>query len=42
MLAINPKEYFEYFENKKLNKKHKCAKKRYQGVEFENFARTIK
>ena len=41
-LAVNPKEYFEIFKNKKTNKKHKGIKKVSHGMEFKNFAGRIK
>ena len=41
-LAINPKEYFEYFQSTKLNKKHKRIKKRLKGMDYENYAARIK
>ena len=36
-IACNPKEYFEMFEDKNINKKHKGIKKRFSGLCFENF-----
>ena len=36
-MACNPKEYFELFENNKLNKKHKEIKKDSSGMNFENY-----
>ena len=41
-LAVNPKEYLEYFKSKTVNKKHKGIKKGTQGMEYENFAERIK
>ena len=41
-LAVNPKEYFEYFESEKCNKKHKGIKKGAKGMEYENYADQIK
>ena len=35
-LAVNPKEYFELFEDKNLNKKHKVITKGSSGLGFEN------
>ena len=35
-LAVNPKEYFEYFESEKCNKKLKGMKKGAKGMEYEN------
>ena len=29
-IAINPKEYFEKFRNKSINKRHEGVKKRYK------------
>ena len=37
-IACNPKEYFEMFEDKEVNKKHKGIKKSSSGMCFENFA----
>ena len=41
-LAVNPKEYFEYFESENCNKKHKGIKKGAKGMEYENYAEWIK
>ena len=41
-LALNPKEYFEYFKSKNINKKHKGVKKGSLGMDFENYAERIK
>ena len=41
-LAINRKEYLEYFKSEKVNKKHKSIKKGIRGMEYENFAERIK
>ena len=41
-LAVNPKEYFEYFESEKCNKKHKGIKKEAKGMEYQNYAERIK
>ena len=41
-LTINPKEYFEYSQSTKLNKKHKGIKKRLKGMDYENYAARIK
>ena len=41
MLAVNPKEYIELFEDKYINKKHKGIKKDSSGLGFENFAQRI-
>ena len=40
-LAINPKEYFEYFQSTKLNKKHKGIKKGSKGMDYENYTARI-
>ena len=41
-IATNPKEYFEMFEDKGINKKHKGIKKGSTGLCFENFSQRIK
>ena len=41
VLAINLKEYFKYFENKKSNKKNEGVKKVSSSMKFENFASRI-
>ena len=41
-LALNPKEYFEYFKSENINKKHKGVKKGSLGMDFENYAERIK
>ena len=41
-LAVNPKEYFEYFKSENVNKKHKGIKKGSAGMEYENYAQRIK
>ena len=41
-LAVNPKEYFEYFKSENVNKKHKGIKKGLVGMDIENFAERIK
>lgn len=41
-LAVNPKEYFEYFKRKCVNKKHKGIKKSLMGMDYENYAERIK
>ena len=41
-LAVNPKEYFEYFESEKCNKKHKGIKKEAKGMEYQNYEERIK
>ena len=40
-LAVNPKEYFEVFRTRKINKKHKGVKKTTPGMNFESFASRI-
>ena len=41
-LAVNPKEYLEYFKSENVNKKHKGIKKGLVGMDIENFAERIK
>ena len=41
-IAVNPKEYFEKFKNKDINKKHKGVTKGTRGMMFENYANRIK
>ena len=41
-VAVNPKEYFEKFKNKDINKKHKGVRKGTRGMLFENYANQIK
>ena len=41
-IAINPKEYFEKFKNRKINKKHKGVRRDTSGMNFENYAARIK
>ena len=40
-IAINPKEYFEKFKDKKINKKHKGVRKDTTGMNFESYAMRI-
>ena len=40
-IAINPKEYFEKFKNRKINKKHKGVRRDTPGMSFENYAARI-
>ena len=40
-LAANPKEYLVLFEDKNINKKHKCIKKGSSGMGFKNFAQRV-
>ena len=42
MLAVNPKEYFEFFHDYSINKKHKGIKKGSRGMEYHNYANRIK
>ena len=37
-IAINPKEYFEKFKNRKINKKHKGVRRDTPGMNFESYA----
>ena len=41
-LAVNPREYFEYFKSENINKKHKGIKKGSSGMDYENYAERIK
>ena len=41
MIAINPKEYLEHFQDFSVNKKYKGKKKGTPGMDFENFASRI-
>ena len=41
-LAVNPKEYFEYFKSDNVDKKHKGIKKGSIVMEYENYAERIK
>ena len=41
-LAVNLKEYFEYFQSQRTNKKHKGIKKGALGMNYENYAERIK
>ena len=40
-IAINPKEYFEKFKNRKINKKHKSVRRDTEGMSFEAYANRI-
>ena len=40
-IAINPKEYFEKFKDRKINKKHKEVRKDTHGMNFESYAMRI-
>ena len=41
-LAVNLKEYFEYFKSANANKKHKGIKKGSLGINYKNYAERIK
>ena len=41
-IAVNPKEYFEKFKNREINKKHKGARRDTKGMDFERYASRIK
>ena len=41
-LAVNPKEYLEFFHDYSVNKKHKGIKKGSRGMEYQNYANRIK
>ena len=40
-VAVNPKEYYEAFENNSFNKKHKGIKTGSPRMDFENYANRI-
>ena len=40
-IAVNPKEYFEKFENRSINKKHKGVRKNTKDMSFEVQAERI-
>ena len=40
-IAINPKEYFEKFKDRKINKKHKGVRKDTTGMNFVSYAMRI-
>ena len=40
-IAINPRDYFEKFRNKSINKKHKGVKKDTKGICFDAYANRI-
>ena len=40
-IAINPKEYFEKFKNRKINKKHKGVRRGTPRMNFESYAEKI-
>ena len=41
-ITINPKEYFEKFKNRKINKKHKGVRRDIPVMSFESYAARIK
>ena len=41
-IAVNPKEYFEKFKNRSINKKHKGVRKNTKGMDFQRYANRIK
>ena len=41
-IAVNPKEYFEQFKDKNINKKHKGVRKNTKGMDFQRYADRIK
>ena len=41
-IAVNPKEYFEKFKNREINKKHKSVRRDTKGMDFERYASRIK
>ena len=41
VVAINPEEYHEHFEDFRCNEKNKAKKKSSPGINFENFAKRI-
>ena len=40
-IAINAKEYFEKFKDRKINKKHKGVRRDTPGMTFESYAERI-
>ena len=40
-IAVNPKEYFETFKNRNINKKHKGVRRGTRGMDFERYAARI-
>ena len=40
-IAVNPKEYFEKFKNRKINKKYKDVRRDTPGMTFESYAMRI-
>ena len=41
-IAVNPKEYFETFKNRKINKKHRGVRRDTPGMDFERYASRIR
>ena len=41
-VAVNPKEYFEKFKNRAINKKYKGVRRDTRGMDFERYASRIK
>ena len=41
-IAVNPKEYFEKFRDKNINKKHKGVRRNTKGMDFQRYADRIK
>ena len=41
-IAVNPKEYFETFKNRKINKNHKDVRRDTPGMDFERYASRIR
>ena len=41
VIIVNPKKYYEDFEDFRCNKKHKGIRKCAPGMSFENFAKRI-
>ena len=41
-IAVNPKEYFEKFKDRNINKKHKGVRKNTKGMDFQRYADRIK
>ena len=40
-IAVNPKEYFEKFKNRKINKKHKGVRRDTPVMYFESYAMRV-
>ena len=41
-IAVNPKEYFEKFKNRSINKKHKGVRRDTPEMNFESYAERLK